>query len=197
MWVTYVYSCNFTRRSRVLVKLIIPELVNIFPTFCGSRSFIAMFTRACNFSLSWARSFKSTSPSYFLRLILISSNLCVGLPSGSFPQGFQLKPFMHLLLSYVPHALPISFFIVTMVWCIMTADGGDVLQMWRLAETILNKQLQRAVEGWSSSLGLDKGLITPHCKKLICYEFFKQASDLCCRCFFISIQILIFSRLKL
>jgi hypothetical protein len=32
------------------------------------------------------------------------------------------------------------------------ADGGDGLQIWRLAANILNKQSRRAEKGWSSSL---------------------------------------------
>jgi hypothetical protein len=42
------------------------------------------------------------------------------------------------------------------------ADGGDDLQIWRLAMNISNKQSRTANKGWTS--GLDVGLITPHCK---------------------------------
>jgi hypothetical protein len=43
------------------------------------------------------------------------------------------------------------------------ADGGDSLQIWRVGENILNKQLWTADKGWSSSLGV--GLTTPRRKK--------------------------------
>jgi hypothetical protein len=33
------------------------------------------------------------------------------------------------------------------------ADGGDSLQIWRVAANILNKQSRTADRGWSSSLG--------------------------------------------
>jgi hypothetical protein len=33
------------------------------------------------------------------------------------------------------------------------ADGGDGLWIWRVAVNILNKHLQTADKGWSSSLG--------------------------------------------
>jgi hypothetical protein len=33
------------------------------------------------------------------------------------------------------------------------ADGGDDLQIWRVAVNMLNKQSQTANKGWSSSLG--------------------------------------------
>jgi hypothetical protein len=43
------------------------------------------------------------------------------------------------------------------------ADGGDGLQVWRVAVNILNNQWRRADEGRSSSLRV--GLIAPHRKK--------------------------------
>jgi hypothetical protein len=36
-------------------------------------------------------------------------------------------------------------------------DGGDGVQIWRVAVNILNKQLQTAYLGWSSSLGVWRG----------------------------------------
>jgi hypothetical protein len=37
------------------------------------------------------------------------------------------------------------------------ADGGDFLQVWRLAANMLNKQSRTADKGWSSSLGVGRG----------------------------------------
>jgi hypothetical protein len=36
------------------------------------------------------------------------------------------------------------------------ADGGDGLQIWRVAANILNKQSRTADKGWSSSLGVGR-----------------------------------------
>jgi hypothetical protein len=58
------------------------------------------------------------------------------------------------------------------------ADGGDGLQIWKVAGYILNKQLRTAVKGWSSNLRLDDWLTTPHRKKKACYEMLHSASDL-------------------
>jgi hypothetical protein len=44
------------------------------------------------------------------------------------------------------------------------ADGGDSLQIWRVAANILNKQSRTAGTGWSSSLGVGPGLTAPHRK---------------------------------
>jgi hypothetical protein len=46
------------------------------------------------------------------------------------------------------------------------ADGGDGLQIWRVAANILNKQSQTADSGWSSNLGLGVGLTTPDRKRI-------------------------------
>jgi hypothetical protein len=45
------------------------------------------------------------------------------------------------------------------------ADGGEGLQIWRVAANILNKQLRTADKGWPCSLGVGWGLTTPHRKK--------------------------------
>jgi hypothetical protein len=37
------------------------------------------------------------------------------------------------------------------------ADGGNGLQIWRVAAIILNKQSRTADKGWSSSLGVGRG----------------------------------------
>jgi hypothetical protein len=52
------------------------------------------------------------------------------------------------------------------------ADGGDGLQIWRVAEKILNKQSRAAEKGRSSSLVVGLGLTIPHRKRqpvMICY----------------------------
>jgi hypothetical protein len=38
------------------------------------------------------------------------------------------------------------------------ADGGDGLQIWRVSANILNKQSGKADKGWSSSLGVGRGV---------------------------------------
>jgi hypothetical protein len=56
------------------------------------------------------------------------------------------------------------------------ADGGDGLQIWRVAATMLNKQSQIAnsellcrLEGWAAA-------DNPHCKYCTCCLIFKRAS---------------------
>jgi len=48
--------------SRVfLERLVTPQIVKKFTTFYGTRRFITLFTRACHWSLSWARCIQSTT----------------------------------------------------------------------------------------------------------------------------------------
>jgi hypothetical protein len=37
------------------------------------------------------------------------------------------------------------------------ADGGDTLQVWRVAANTLNKQSRTVDKGWSTSLGVGRG----------------------------------------
>jgi len=63
------------------------------PTLYGSPMFITMFTRACHSSLSWARWIQSTpsQPIYVRCILILSSQLCLGLPSNLFPSAFPTK----------------------------------------------------------------------------------------------------------
>jgi hypothetical protein len=45
------------------------------------------------------------------------------------------------------------------------ADGGDNLQIWKVAANILNKQSRTAGKGWSSSLGVEREVTTPRRRK--------------------------------
>jgi hypothetical protein len=76
-----------------LEKPPVAQILKNFPTFYGTRSFITVFTRALYWSLSWARSIQSIPPHPIsLRSILIlSSRLRLGLPSGLFPSDFLTK----------------------------------------------------------------------------------------------------------
>ena len=83
-----------TPRCRVLLeKRTGLQLVKKFPTFHGTRRFITALTSVRQLSVSWATPIKSIYPhSAFWRSILIlSTHLCLGLPSGLIPSGFPTK----------------------------------------------------------------------------------------------------------
>ena len=95
----------------ILEKLTSSQLVKKFPGFHGTRRFITAFTSARHLSLSWARLIQPMPPhpTSWRSMLILSSHLCLGLPSGLFPSGFPTKTLYTPLLSLI-HALPISFF---------------------------------------------------------------------------------------
>ena len=85
------------------------------PQFYGSRRFITALTSVRHLSLSWASPIQSTYPHpiSWRSILILSTHLRLGLPSGLFPSGFPTKTLYALLSSphpYAPHAQPISFF---------------------------------------------------------------------------------------
>jgi hypothetical protein len=82
-----------------------------FPTFYETQRFITLFTRAIFWSLFWERSIKCIPPHPIsLRSILIlSSHLRLGLPSGLYPSCFPTNVlYAFLFASFMLNALPIS-----------------------------------------------------------------------------------------
>ena len=87
----------------LLEKLTGLQLVKKFAAFYGTQRFITALTSVRHLSLSWASPIQSTYPhSTSWRSILISStHLRLGLPSGLFPSGFPTKTL------YAPLSSPI------------------------------------------------------------------------------------------
>ena len=96
--ITYILTYLPTPCSGVLLeKLTSFQLVKKFLAFYGTQRFITTFTSARHLSLSWTRSIQSMPPPTSWRPVLIlSSHLCPGLPSGLFPSGFPTKPCVHI-----------------------------------------------------------------------------------------------------
>jgi hypothetical protein len=91
-----------TPRSRFLLeKLTGLKLVKKIPTFYGTRMFITAFTSARHLSLSWASSIQSIppQPTSWRSILILSSYLRLGLPSGLFLSDFLTKILYMLLPS--------------------------------------------------------------------------------------------------
>ena len=73
---------------------------NWFSAFYGTQRFIAAFTNARHLFLSWARSiqFMPSHPTYWISF-LMTSHLCLALPSGLVPSGFPTEILYAPLLS--------------------------------------------------------------------------------------------------
>ena len=108
--VTYL----LTPWCRVLLeKLTGLQLVKKLPAFHGTRRFITPFTSVRQLTLSWSSPIQSiyTHPTSWRFILLLSTHLRLGLPSGLLSSGFPTKilytPSPH---TYAPHDQPISFF---------------------------------------------------------------------------------------
>ena len=94
----------------LLEKLTGLQLVKKFPTFHGTRRFIAALTSVRHLSLSWASPIQSIypNPNSWKSILILSTYLRPGLPSGLLSSGFPTKtlytPSPH---PYAPHAQPI------------------------------------------------------------------------------------------
>ena len=111
---TSLLTYLLTPWCRVLLdKLTGLQLVKKFPAFHGTRRFITLFTSVRQLSLSWASPIQATypHPTSWRSVLILSTHLRLGLPSGFFPSGFPTRPYTPPSppLSS-PHAQPISFF---------------------------------------------------------------------------------------
>ena len=99
----------FPKRERHYLLIPLEQLTGLqqvkkFPAFHGTRRFITALTSVRHLSLSWASPIQSiyTHPTSYRSILILSTNLRLGLPSGLFPSGFPTKTL------YTPLSSPIS-----------------------------------------------------------------------------------------
>ena len=91
---TYLLTYLLTPWCRVLLeKLTGLQLVKKFPTFHGTRRLIIALTSVRHLSLSWASPIQSIHPhpTSWRSILILSTHLHVGLPSGLLPSSFPTK----------------------------------------------------------------------------------------------------------
>ena len=83
----FVHPCGLPEQLTGL------QLVKKFPAFYGTRRFITALTSVCHLSLSCASPIQSTYPhsTSWRSILILSTHLHQGLPSGLFPYGFPTK----------------------------------------------------------------------------------------------------------
>ena len=103
--------------SVLLEKLTGLQLVKKFPAFHGTRRFITALTSVRYLSLFWASPIQSIypNPTSWRSILIFSTHLSLGLPSGLFPSGFPTKtlytPLSSPIRATCPAHLPLLDFI--------------------------------------------------------------------------------------
>ena len=95
-----------TPRCRVLLQQLTGlQLVKKFPAFHGTPRFITALTSVRHLSLSWASPIQSIypHPTSWRSILILSTHLCLGLPSGSFPPASPPRPYTSPLLTRTRH----------------------------------------------------------------------------------------------
>jgi len=90
---------------------------------------ITMFMRIHHWSLSWVTQIQSApfQPISFRSILIVSSHLCLGLPSSLFPLGFSNKNFVYI--SHLPmHATSLTNLILLDL--VTLTVFGEIHKLW-------------------------------------------------------------------
>jgi hypothetical protein len=99
---SFTYLLTHSPSWALLEEPPIVQAIKNFPAFYGTWRFNTVFTRALRWSLSWATSIHSTPshPTSLRSILILSTHLRLGLPSGLFSSGFSYWYLISRLVGY-------------------------------------------------------------------------------------------------
>ena len=106
---THLFTYLLTPRCRVLLEHLTGlQLVRKFPEFHGIQKFITALTSVRHLSLSWVSPIQSIypHPTSCRSILILSTHLRLGLPSGLFPSSFPTKTLYNPLSSSIRATCP-------------------------------------------------------------------------------------------
>ena len=100
-----------------LEKLTGLQLVKKFPAFHGTRRFITALTSVRHLSLSWASPIQSIypHPTSWRSVLILSTHLRLGLPSGLLPSGFPTETLYTPLSSSIRATCPAHLILLDVI----------------------------------------------------------------------------------
>ena len=131
----------------LIEKLTGSQLVEKFPTFCGTWRFITSFTSTCNLSLSWASLIQSIPPNFTLwkSIWTLSSHLSLDLSGSLFPLGFPTKILHMPLFSHIHSACP--DYLKLLILITQTILGEHYRSLSSLLYSLLHSPLSSSLLG--------------------------------------------------
>ena len=118
LYPTYSLTYLLTPWCRFLLeKLTGLQLVKKFPAFHGTRRFITALISVRHLSLSWASLIQSIypHPTSWRSILILSTHLRLGLPSGLFPSGFTTKNLYTPLYSPICATCPVHLIFLDVI----------------------------------------------------------------------------------
>jgi len=118
--ITYLFTYLLTPWCRVLPEQLTGlQLVKKSPTFHGTQRFITALTSLRHLSLSWVSPIQSIypHPTTWRSILILSTHLCLGLPSVLLPSSFPTKNI------YTPLSSPIRYHITQRNFLSLESNG--------------------------------------------------------------------------